>query len=328
MKRFIKKVIFFLLVCLFITIIPPLIIDPYNVFHWADIRNNGIEPNKNYIKTQYILHNPNKYDGFLFGSSRVGAIHVDKINDKKIYNMTYSSGTPAEHLESLKTFIEGGVNIDIVYMGIDSFSYTESPTKHYVQALRCPYEYIQNNPIEFIKLYLNPTLAVQSLETIVNSQGIDGYEVFYHYGWWCDYDRQTSIDWATASPSIGVSDLIPDTLQDIKEITDLCKKNNIELVVFTNPMYETTYLASLERDYLYFLDSLAQITNYYNFSGINSVTTNTDNFIDTSHYNAYIGDMIINTLYNNIVYDELYEQGFGWYVTSDNVNELIEILNQ
>ena len=33
-------------------------IDPYNVFHWSSVRDNGVEPNKNYVKTQYILHHP------------------------------------------------------------------------------------------------------------------------------------------------------------------------------------------------------------------------------------------------------------------------------
>ena len=27
-------------------------IDPYNVFHWSSVRDNGVEPNKNYVKTQ------------------------------------------------------------------------------------------------------------------------------------------------------------------------------------------------------------------------------------------------------------------------------------
>lgn len=76
-----------------------------------------------------------------------------------------------------------------------------------------------------------------------------------------------------------------------------------------------------------FLERLVGITDYYNFIGVNDVTSNTDNYIDTSHYNAYVGDMIIDVISNGIVNDKkLYEQGFGWYVTSENIGDLLEIL--
>ena len=42
------------------------VIDPFNVMHPLNIRDNGVEPNKNYIKITYILANPEKFDAFLF----------------------------------------------------------------------------------------------------------------------------------------------------------------------------------------------------------------------------------------------------------------------
>jgi hypothetical protein len=325
MKRFIKKVVFFVLYCALIGFGLPYAIDPYNVFHWDNIRNNGLEPNKNYIKTKYILKNPDAYDGFLFGSSRVGSIHVENIPDLKVYNMTSSLVTPEENYETLKTFIENNVNMDIVYIGVDSRSYTESPEEHYTQGLRAPYQYLQNWK-NFLSLYTDPAMVAQSLPTILQGGNTAGIDVFYTYGWWCDYDRNTTIDWSKASASVGPFYRLEETLQDIQNIKDLCDANGIELVVFTNPMCEITYEGSLEVDYLEFLERLAGITDYYNFSGINDVTSNTDNYIDTSHYNAYVGDMILDTMINGNIDDTLYKQGFGWYVTSENVEDFLEIL--
>ncbi len=183
MKKFIAKVIFLGSFCFFVIAISAYIVDPYNVFHWSNIRNNGVDPNKNYIKTKYILNNPEKYDGFLFGSSRVGSIHVEKIQNVKIYNMTYSAGTPYEHYETLKTFIDNGVNIDIVYMGVDSYSYTENPESHNYQQLRAPYQYLRNIK-NFITLYCDPTVILQCLPKVLSDNDITGYETFYTYGWW------------------------------------------------------------------------------------------------------------------------------------------------
>ena len=87
-------------------VIIPIYIDPYNVFHINNVRDNGIEPNANIIKMNKILNEPDKYNAYLFGSSRVGAIHTENISDVNCYNMTYSEGLPQEHLDNIKTFIE------------------------------------------------------------------------------------------------------------------------------------------------------------------------------------------------------------------------------
>ena len=66
----------------------------------------------------------------------------------------------------------------------------------------------------------------------------------------------------------------------------------------------------------------ADISDFYNFSSIYDVTANADNYIDASHYSAYIGDMLIDAMINDSVDEKLYKQGFGWYITSENVDEL------
>lgn len=67
MRRFLRKIAPFVIFILILELVIPMAVDPYNVFHWQKIRDNGVEPNSNYIKMQYILHNPDKFDSFLFG---------------------------------------------------------------------------------------------------------------------------------------------------------------------------------------------------------------------------------------------------------------------
>ena len=326
MKRFVCKVIVFMVFCAGFMIIPSVWIDPYNVLHWEEIRNNGVEPNKNYIKMKYILNNPDKYDSYLFGSSRVGSIHVEKIMNERCYNMTYSCGTPKEHLENLKTLIEHEIYPEKIYMGVDSLSYTENPNDHLNHGLQSPYEYLKNKE-NFLKLYLNPSFVLKALPTIMRRQEIEGFENFYEYGWWCDYNRKTTIDWdSNPGPSMGRDYLLEETLENIKDIVVICEKYQIELILFTNPMHHITQAASIEQDYLVFLERLAHIKSYYNFSGYNMITLDNQYYIDTSHYNAYVGDLMIDVMCNNIVEEELYVDGFGMLVNKDNVNLLLELL--
>ena len=109
MRRFLRKIAPFVIFILILELASPMAVDPYNVFHWQKIRDNGVEPNSKYIKMQDILHNPDKFDSFLFGSSRTGFVDVENIPDGKWYNMSYSEGLPAEHLENLQEMIANGI---------------------------------------------------------------------------------------------------------------------------------------------------------------------------------------------------------------------------
>ena len=87
MKKFLLKLLVFTLILTAIFAPVNIFIDPYNIFHYDRPVDNGVEPNKNFIKTKYILHNRDKFDSLVFGSSRAGFIDVSAIPDGKYYDM-------------------------------------------------------------------------------------------------------------------------------------------------------------------------------------------------------------------------------------------------
>ncbi|GHV18428.1 hypothetical protein FACS189493_7840 [Spirochaetia bacterium] len=121
---------------------------------------------------------------------------------------------------------------------------------------------------------------------------------------------------------------VKNVLADLEKIVDLCERNNIRLIIFTNPLHELTYQYAVENGYLDFLNGLSAITKYYNFSGINDVTTNNQYYLETSHYKVSVGDLIINTIFDNIIDEKLLSQGFGYYVTVDSKDKLLDILRE
>lgn len=333
MRKFIIKVFILGISILVLAVIATVIIDPYNVFHVFSVRENGVEPNKNYIKMNYILEYPNKFNSFMFGSSRVGYINTEDIDDVSCYNMTYSMGLPSEHLNNIITLIENGIVPKRIYMGVDSYSYTVLPESHYTDRLRAPYEYLVTNPKEFIKLYCEPAIVGNSIiqgiiSRIGNEKNLSYTERFYNSGSGARQDGDIKLNPAMAKPVFGSGLFIDETINEIEQIKELCDENDIELIVFTNPMYKVTYIASVEgKAYFDFLSKLAEITPFYNFSSLNNITMNAGNYCDDSHFNSIVGDIILDNICNGKTDNELLQQGFGVLVDKENIAELLQLLS-
>ena len=298
MKKFLAKVSAYLAFCIVLMVAIPAIIDPYNVFHPLSARNNGIEPNKNYVKMTYILKNPDKYDAFLFGSSRVGAIHTEKIENLNCYNMTYSMGAPAEALANIQTMVDNGICPKVIYLGVDNLSYTVDPESHNNDASTASYEYLKSDIQNFVNHYCNIFTTIKSLSVIMSGEKTPGVAEIYEYGWWADYDYESSYDWSNEGITKGPVNRIDETLDEIRQIKEICDANDIEFIVFTNPMTYMTYEDSIDNGYEDFLEGLAEITDYIDFSEFNGTKDDHSGFVDNSHYSAQVGDMMIEILNN------------------------------
>jgi hypothetical protein len=83
-------------------------------------------------------------------------------------------------------------------------------------------------------------------------------------------------------------------------------------------MHKFTYLeAQLER-FAQFKKELAGITDFWDFSGINSVTTNNYNYYESSHYRPFVGDMLLKVMFGAPAVKA--PADFGRYVTAQNID--------
>lgn len=331
MKKFMIKVVLFVVLVGMLLVPVNLLIDPYNVFHADHMRDNGVEPNKNYIKTRFILNNQETYDSYLFGSSRVGFIDVTKMSEysgERYYNMMYSEGLPAEHLKTLQVMIARGEIPDTVVIGVDDISYMVDPARHESQLYRIAYPYGESwqKQAGFYLKYMDTYTTLQSLSVISNHKPTD-ISAIYTTG--CeDLNRDTVFDETQNTPYWAdyYENRMEESLQEIAAIRDLCQENEIKLIVFTNPLYYATYEKDVRHGYLDFLEKLAGVVPYYNFSGYNEITLSKENYFETSHYRPQVGDKIIDVIFKGETDETLISQGFGVYVTRDGEEELMKIL--
>jgi hypothetical protein len=311
-----------------------------NSFHTDEmdaVLHQAIAVNEKIFKVKYILSHSAQYDSFLFGASRVGVIDVSKIQEGHYYNMSYSMGLPAEHLEIVKMFLTKGVKIKNILVGIDEFSFQIQPEEHKNDLLRMSHPAVSGDTTWdlFMKYYLRLPKWFECKEA-VNRLIMKRERTF------SDYDRHygTSIFWKEFDPIIKndpikhvsnkmfsfvyhpalLNKKVDECLRYMEELIELANQNQISITVFINPLHSSTYLNNT--DILFHVKrKLALLTDYYDFSGINPITTNNLNYYDESHYNFQIGDMIVGRIYhrNNVNLPKY----FGSYVTSDNIEQHI-----
>ena len=314
--------------------------DPYGIFTDTSLGlgyEPGYEPNQHYAKMRHLINDDHSWDSYLFGSSRVGKIDPSLISGGKYYNMNYSEGVPGEHLEDIKMLLEKGFTLKNVMIGLDNSSYSISPEEHVDQIMRHGYErtfikrlpfqikYLCSAPRFSIMKYIQQTMDDTMIVFDILGNGMQRLERV-------DEKIERNIEdhikserfQATGKVTFDkVSEdrhmqMMEDTLRNISEIVRLSKEHGFNLYVFINPVHKLYYLQHNPEFFLMFKEKLAGVTQYWDFSGLNAITTNNYYYYETSHYRMLVGHMIICRIIG--CSDVSLPEDFGVLITPENVS--------
>ncbi|MDR3341186.1 MAG: hypothetical protein LBT14_00080 [Treponema sp.] len=340
MKQFIRKALILGALCVPFVFVLPGVLDPYNVFHYKNVRDNGVAPNQNYIKMRYLLDNPGRFDALILGSSKVAPLDVGHINDSlRWYNMTHAWGTPREYFENLQVLIERGIIPSLVLLGIDTASGWLDPDISIRTLGTNPYPTQGSVRYgQFLLGYCNPSVLSSILVSIRHKGNTPEFQKqFYENGGlarkaktepapynWNNLPYQMVMRFKPRP----IEDRIEQGLADIQRIRDLCAEHHIKLIVFTIPLHIAEYQHFIPYGYLDFLEKLADISDFYNFVGINDIAVNNDCFNDVFHHTIATGDMVLDRIFDCIIDEKLLSQGFGYYVTGENRDLLFALLRE
>lgn len=333
-KKWVKSVIGLIVLCIAIIVLVNYIIDPYGILR-RDFTMQFQEPNMNFVKTKYLL-NGTSFDSLLMGSSRVNFIDVSKISQGRYYNYWYSEGLPTEHLANVKILLDRGMKIKNIMVGLDDFSYLVDFTTHVSNLLRQPHPLATGK--SFITFYSEYFFRLNKLFSNVkkyltyniikhkgNTEGIREFDI-YESGRmivpaWEDRiikDPLTHVkDNRFLKPTHYEGDNLEKALSDLYKLKRLADNYGIHLIFFINPIHRTTYLDTDLRQFFIFKRRLAEITSYYDFSGLNSITTNNVYYYETSHYRPIVGDMMLKRIFGHPQVGV--PRDFGVFVTRNNI---------
>jgi hypothetical protein len=308
------------------------IVDPYQVFFKTDNFHSGTA-NKRYIKTKYVLSHPEKYDSFIFGSSRVNYFHPTNFTDGNFYNMSYGGGLPPEHLEDIRCFLNNGIRIKNLVIGIDFYSLLHNPAGREENLLNKKYPDKPAEMINFYSTYLFNKPDMDFIDRVRWMRDQDLISVMETGIFFGDEDKKLNSDLPAhheksvfTVPYRGFT-YTADFEQNIRVFADLvalAKENDISLTFFINPIFRLTYLNIDFPEYFEALYKLAKITDFYDFGGLNAITSNNYFYYENSHYTTVTSDLIIERLENPDNEPEILN--FGDHITHENIGHHISVL--
>lgn len=319
MKQYVKRLVFFT-ACLLLTLMGyNYIVDDYGFFR-GDYSTPKLGAPEHYVKMKFLLQNPKKYNAFCFGPSRVGSIDLTRIhNGNTYYNMTYAAGLPYEWLNDMKQLIAGGVEIRQILLGVDNVSYWGDPKVNEKNFLRRPYKEYDWEQYVWFLLQKPSTVSTKTRGTMFDIYGT-GRPFHYITEKEIEKDPQKYADNLPYISTRGSGNRMDEAMHEIQEIKDLADENGIDLIVFINPMSRVNYLEIDLDEFNEFKRRLAEITGYYDFSGLNKIAVDNHNYYDTAHYRPNVGDKIVDRIFGM---EESFPRGFGVWVTKDNIEEHI-----
>lgn len=330
-KKFFKYILVSLLILVLALISTNIYLDKYGVFK-NDLYKQKYWPNERALKIRHILNNPKKYDSFIFGSSRAELLNAKSINKGHFYNFTFPISTFYEELRYLKMFINKGIKIKNIILCIDndSFKYDEYPYSPCFSKNQAHFLYYPETVLQKIKYYTT-FLFINPLNQ--NDNKIKFYD-FTKKAFFDSGSIAQSMDLKTYKRSTEkitkiyktTSPYNPVNLKLLKEFSELCKQNNINLTVIIMPEHYKSYIENQLSRYNEYKEKIAEITPYYDFSGVNKMTTNDFNFYNYSHFDYNVACAILERLYGKNKFSAPSIEGFGDYVTNDNVDEHIKTL--
>lgn len=283
MKQFFRKLTLFLIPFpLYIGLV--ILVDPYNFFNISHLITNetkyATSEKLNPQLWKLIEYKHIKSHKIILGDSRsdkINAEYIQQTTGIDIYNFSYTGGTLIDMIETF-WYAAGRQKLDEVYMGINFNLYND---------------FERNNNVEQAKSILNSLFSYSFSKVVFNSM-IQNVKKQYFIR---DYvvgipDMNKEEFWNYQLTVMGKRFYQkykhPDQyFQQLTEIADYCRKNNIKLVFFMPPTHIELQKRiadfNLKSDYEKFLKDIATLGPCYNFDVTSEYTSNKNNFFDPFH---------------------------------------------
>lgn len=316
------------------------IVDPFGVFgdklfKWPTY---NIVNNQRIGKIDYLDKNHDKFNSYIIGGSKSGALIPAKMEQyfpgAKFYSMLMYGGDFYDY-ELITKYLIDNYEIKNLVLHMSVFE-----IKRYGRG-----EGIQNQPhakvtgeslpmFYFKFLTLNLNYSREKIEAWFKKDIKDQYSVIRSEDGVFEKTkvdkrlRENPEEFVANEPTfhkkhykIGNIGLYKN-IEALREIKEYCDKNNVDFYVIAAPTHYLEMDAFDREEFTKYWRMLADIVEFWDFSGYNSISMDSRNFYDVSHYSNGVGELMIARMFQDT--DVEIPEDFGIYVTKDNIEEVLK----
>lgn len=310
------------------------VVDPFSIFG-TDFFKQKTQMNERYVKLEYIKKHHNEFNGYMFGSSRIGVVKPEVIEkyipNSHFYNFTLSSANLHDYMMHLKFFLKEHYVIKTLYLQIDlddMYCYGQDSTD-YLSKLHPD---VTDESLFLYKIKYLLGFFPLNLRTKIelNLKGYSPKSYDLKTGIWQLKENEKALQKDAVAyvkneksfhiknrPIIHFSKQ-KESMDALKTIVKLCKEHHIKLYIFTTPHNHNKVDIFFTNDYKKYLRNISEITSFYDFSGYNSVTNNDKNYYEMSHYRPLVGALVAGRIFNDTSVN--IPKDFGKYIKKGSLS--------
>jgi len=314
------------------------IVDPFGVFGDKFFKwdTYNIVNNQRIGKIDYLDKYHNKFDSYIIGGSKSGAMIPGKLEKyfegSKFYSMLMYGGDFYDYELIAKYLIDNyEVKNLVLHMsvfeikrygrgeGIQNQPHAkvtgESLPKFYFKFLTLNLDYSREKVEAWLKEDKTLCSVIRSEDGVFEKTKIDKRL------------RENPEEFVAQEPSfhkkhynIGNIGLYKN-VEALKEIKEYCEKHNVNFFAIAAPTHYLEMDAFDREKFTEYWREISRITDFWDFSGYNSISMDSRNFYDVSHYSNYVGELMMARMFDDGSIDV--PEDFGIYVTKDNVEAVL-----
>ncbi len=326
------------LVCGFNALVDPFGIFGDVVFDWYAY---DMTQNPRAAKIAYLDRNHDRYDSYIIGCSKTGSYSTDALNryygGASFYNMLMYGGDMYD-IEMTARYILDNYEVKnlVINMGLEeTVRYnTEADSMKASLHGKVDGSFL---PAYYAKyLFANPAYSVSKIaawyrdEYLVNENDVFIPESGVYDKSVRDVEHVGGLgDFLASYPNFKTIlkkeklEAKDECLGSIKRIKEMCDEKGVSFMMIISPIFHTEMDIYDKGQLKEFLTELARITDYWDFSGYNSVSFEPRYFYDPYHFRNAVGDMVLARIFGD---DGMYvPSDLGRHVTEDNIEEHLSL---
>lgn len=320
------------LICGFNVLLDPFGIFGDSLFNWYAY---NMTQNPRAAKIVYLDKNHVNYDSYIIGCSKTGSYSTEILNEyyngARFYNMLMYGGDMYDIELTAKYILDNyKVKNIVINMGLEETVRYNTQADEMKGNLHAKVDGSSQLAYYSKYIFANPSYSINKItswledEYLVNENDVFVPESGTYDKSVRDVERISGLDdFLSVYPSFKTVlkkerlDAKDDCLGSIQRIKKMCDENDASFMLIISPIFHTE-MDVYDKDQLeQFLTSLSQITDYWDFSGYNSISFEPRYFYDPYHFRNAVGDMALARIFGD---DSKYvPEDFGQYVTAENI---------